>query len=77
MSSTCEPSFIKKPLVLVRPATLFTPTACGNDILNAVIRATLLAALIGCAAYYFMYERMSLIMLLSFVIGVLPSIYKV
>jgi hypothetical protein len=77
MSSTCEPSFIKKPLVLVRPATLFPPTACGNDILNAVIRATLLAALIGCAAYYFMYERMSLIMLLSFVIGVLPSIYKV
>jgi hypothetical protein len=64
-------------MVLVRPFTIFPPTACGNDILNAVIRAILLTTLIMCATYYFAPLYMMHVAALALIITVLPSVYKI
>ncbi len=71
----CEPSFIKKPIVLVRPFTVFPASACGNDVLNVLIRICLIVAIIGCAAFMVMPTYIYLIMGLSFVVLLLPTIY--
>ena len=71
----CEPSFIKKPLVLVRPFTVFPASACGNDVLNVLIRICLVVAIIGCTAFMAMPVYVYLIMGLSFVVLLIPTIY--
>jgi hypothetical protein len=71
----CEPSFIKKPIVLVRPFTVFPASACGNDILNVLIRITLTVAAIGCIAFMVMPAYMYIFMGLSFVILLIPTLY--
>jgi len=73
----CEPSFIKKPIVLVRPFTVFPASACGNDVLNVLIRIALTVAIIGCAAFMVMPAYMYLIMGLSFVVLLIPTIYTI
>ncbi len=75
MSAICEPSFIKKPLVLVRPFTVFPASACGNNILNVLIRICLIAAIVGCIAYMTVPTQMYTFMALSFVILLAPTIY--
>lgn len=71
----CEPSFIKKPIVLVRPFTVFPASSCGNDILNVLIRIALIVAVIGCAAFMIMPTYMYLFMGLSFIVLLIPTIY--
>lgn len=75
MSAICEPSFIKKPSVLVRPFTVFPSSACGNTILNTLIRVIITVAIIGCVAFVYMYEHMYAIMGVSFAILLIPTIY--
>lgn len=71
----CEPSFIKKPIVLVRPFTVFPASACGNNVLNVLIRISLTVAIIGCVAFMVMPAYMYLIMGLSFIVLLIPTMY--
>jgi hypothetical protein len=71
----CEPSFIKKPLVLVRPFTVFPASACGNNILNVLIRICLIVGIIGCLAFMIVPTQMYTFMALSFVILLAPTVY--
>jgi hypothetical protein len=77
MSSNCEPSFIKKPTVLVRPFTIIPKSSCGNDVLNALIRIVILSALIGCAAYFYTQSNCYIFIAVSFVIMIIPLLYVV
>ncbi len=75
MSAICEPSFIKKPLVLVRPFTVFPASACGNNILNVLIRICLIVGIVGCIAYITVPSLMYTFMALSFVVLLAPTVY--
>jgi hypothetical protein len=71
----CEPSFIKKPLVLVRPFTVFPSSGCGNNILNVLIRICLIVGIVGCLAFMTVPTHMYTFMGLSFVILLAPTAY--
>jgi hypothetical protein len=73
----CETNFIKKPIVLFQPFSVFPTTDCGTTILNTLIRIFITVAVIGCAAFMFMPEQMYLFMLLSFLILIIPTGYTI
>jgi hypothetical protein len=72
--SNCEPTFLKRPMVLFRPFTVFPRTTCGSDIINIVVRVLLLVGIFGTISMYVAPQITYHIMAGTFALFILPAI---
>lgn len=76
MSANCEPAFLKRPLILFRPFTVFPSTACGTEFLNILVRALLITAVIGVVTSYVAQAATYGIMAVSFAALIAPLVWN-
>jgi hypothetical protein len=76
MSANCEPAFLKRPLILFRPFTVFPSTSCGTEFLNILVRALLLTAVIGAITSYVAQKATYGVMTVTFVSLIAPLVWN-
>lgn len=72
--SNCEPTFLKRPMVLFRPFTVFPRTTCGSDVINIIVRVLILVGLFGTISMYVAPDMTYRVMTGTFVLFILPVI---
>lgn len=72
--SNCEPTFLKRPMVLFRPFTVFPRTTCGSDVINILVRVLILVGVFGTLSMYVAPGMTYRVMAGTFVLFILPVI---